>query len=143
MSMLGAGYTHQAGPYQEKVQAGLDYLQSKMRVGPRGGNLTISGGGKANMYAQAIATIALSEAWAMTGDPALEQPVREAQKYICSAQNEFNGSWGYQPGQAGDLTITGWQITALKSCKLAGIHVDQNVWDKAKQFVESTTDTSG
>ena len=143
MAMLGAGYTHQAGPYQEKVQAGLDYLQSKMRVGPRGGNLTISGGGKANMYAQAIATIALSEAWAMTGDPALEQPVREAQKYICSAQNEFNGSWGYQPGQAGDLTITGWQITALKSCKLAGIHVDQNVWDKAKQFVESTTDTSG
>jgi len=73
MAMLGAGYTHQAGPYQEKVQAGLDYLQSKMRVGPRGGNLTISGGGKANMYAQAIATIALSEAWAMTGDPALEQ----------------------------------------------------------------------
>ena len=143
MSMLGAGYTHQAGPYQEKVQAGLDFLRSKMRIGPRGGNLTISGGGKANMYAQAIATIALSEAWAMTGDPTLEQPVREAQKYICSAQNEFNGSWGYQPGQAGDLTITGWQITALKSCKLAGIHVDQKVWDKAKQFVESTTDTSG
>ena len=143
MSMLGAGYTHQAGPYQREVQAGLDYLRSIMRVGLRGGNLTISGGGKANMYAQAIATIALSEAWALTGDPALEQPVREAQKYICSAQNEFNGSWGYQPGQAGDLTITGWQITALKSCKLAGIHVDQNVWDKAKQFVESTTDTSG
>ena len=143
MSMLGAGYTHQAGPYQQKVQAGLDFLRSKMRIGPRGGNLTISGGGKANMYAQAIATIALSEAWAMTGDPTLEQPVREAQKYICSAQNEFNGSWGYQPGQAGDLTITGWQITALKSCKLAGIHVDQKVWDKAKQFVESTTDTSG
>ena len=143
MSMLGAGYTHQAGPYQREVQAGLDYLRSTMRVGPRGGNLTINGGGKANMYAQAIATIALSEAWALTGDPALEQPVREAQKYIGAAQNEFNGSWGYQAGQAGDLTITGWQITALKSCKLAGIRVDQNVWDKAKQFVESTSDTSG
>ena len=143
MSILGAGYTHQAGPYQREVQAGLEFLVSTMRIGPRGGNLTISGGGKANMYAQAIGTIALSEAWALTGDPALEQPVREAQKYICAAQNEFNGSWGYQPGQAGDLTITGWQVTALKSCKLAGIRVDQNVWNKAKQFVESTTDTSG
>jgi len=102
MSILGAGYTHQAGPYQREVQAGLEFLVSTMRIGPRGGNLTISGGGK-----------------------------------------EFNGSWGYQPGQAGDLTITGWQVTALKSCKLAGIRVDQNVWNKAKQFVESTTDTSG
>ncbi len=143
MSMLGAGYTHEAGPYQREVQAGLEFLLSKMRVGPRGGNLTISGGGKASMYAQAIATIALSEAWAMTGDPALEQPVFEAQKYICAAQNEFNGSWGYQAGQPGDLTITSWQVAALKSCKLAGIHVDQKVWNKAKQFVESTTDTSG
>ena len=95
------------------------------------------------MYAQAIATIALSEAYAMTRDPALEQPVREAQKYICTAQNEFNGSWGYQAGQAGDVTITTWQITALKSCKLAGIPVDPEVWDKARKFVESTGDTSG
>ncbi len=143
MSLLGAGYTHEAGPYQREVQAGLEYLLSKLRVGPRGGNLTINGGGKANMYSQAIATIALSEAWAMTGDPALEQPVREAQKYICAAQNEFNGSWGYSAGQAGDLTITSWQIAALKSCKLAGIKVDPNVWEKARKFVESTTDTSG
>ena len=143
MSLLGAGYTHEAGPYQLEIKAGLEYLLGKMRVGPRGGNLTISGGGKANMYAQAIATIALSEAFAMTRDPALEQPVREAQKYICTSQNEFNGSWGYQAGQSGDLTVTGWQITALKSCKLAGVDVDPNVWSKAQKFVESTGDTSG
>ena len=143
MSLLGAGYTHEAGPYQLEVRSGLEYLLGKMRVGPRGGNLTISGGGKANMYAQAIATIALSEAYAMTHDPALEQPVRDAQKYICTAQNEFNGSWGYQAGQAGDLTVTGWQITALKSCKLAGVPIDPKVWSKAKKFVESTGDTSG
>ena len=143
MSLLGAGHTHEAGPYQQEIKAGLEYLISKMRVGPRGGNLTISGGGKANMYAQAIATIALSEAFAMTRDPALEQPVQEAQKYICTSQNEFNGSWGYQPGQAGDLTVTGWQITALKSCKLAGVAVDPDVWNKAQKFVESTGDTSG
>ena len=143
MSLLGAGYTHEAGPYQLEIRSGLEFLISKMRVGPRGGNLTISGGGKANMYAQAIATIALSEAYAMTRDPALEQPVRDAQKYICTAQNEYNGSWGYQPGQAGDLTVTGWQLTALKSCKLAGIPVDPDVWNKARKFVVSTSDTGG
>ncbi len=143
MSLLGAGYTHRAGPYQREVEAGLEYLVSTMRVGPRGGNLTINGGGKANMYAQAIATIALSEAWSMTKDATLEQPVREAQKYICAAQSEFNGSWGYNAGQTGDLTITSWQIAALKSCKLAGIKVDPDTWNKAGKFVESTTDTSG
>lgn len=140
MALLGAGYTHQAGPYQSEVRDGLTFLIGQMR---KDGNLALQSGGKAGMYSQAIATIALSEAYAMTQDPALAQPVELAQKFICKAQNEYNYSWGYSPGQPGDLTITGWQIAALKSCKMARVEVDPVVWSNAGAFVNSTTDSSG
>ena len=39
LSLLGAGYTHEVGPYQTEVQSGLDYLVSRMRVNRYGGNL--------------------------------------------------------------------------------------------------------
>ena len=31
MALLGAGYTHEVGPYQSEINAGLDYLKSRMR----------------------------------------------------------------------------------------------------------------
>lgn len=140
MALLGAGYTHQAGPYQHEVRDGLAFLIGEMR---KDGNLALQSGGKAGMYSQAIATIALSEAYAMTEDPALARPVELAQKFICKAQNEYNYSWGYSPGQPGDITITGWQIAALKSCKMAGVKVDPVVWRNAAAFINSTTNTTG
>jgi hypothetical protein len=140
MALLGAGYTHQAGPYQREVRDGLAFLISQMR---KDGNLALQSGGKAGMYSQAIATIALSEAYAMTDDPALARPVDLAQKFICKAQNEYNYSWGYSPGQPGDITITGWQIAALKSCKMAGVKVDPVVWSNAGAFINSTANTNG
>jgi hypothetical protein len=143
MSLLGAGYTHQAGPYQEQVRAGLSFLIKSMFVDKKGGSLILKGGGKADMYAQAIATIALAECFAMTGDQSLLEPVALAQQFIESVQDDRTGSWGYVPGTAGDLTITSWQIAALKSCKMAGLKYDPEVWDKAESFVDSTTDTAG
>jgi hypothetical protein len=140
MALLGAGYTHQAGPYQNEVRDGLTFLIGEMR---KDGNLALGSGGKAGMYSQAIATIALGEAFAMTADPALAEPVEMAQKFICKAQNEYNYSWGYSPGQPGDITVTGWQIAALKSCKMAGVKIDPVVWRNAGVFIDSTTDTSG
>ena len=75
MALLGAGYTHQAGPYQDQVRAGLEYLMNRMRTTYFGGNLA-----EGSMYAQGIATIALAEAYAMTRDPNLRNPIELARK---------------------------------------------------------------
>ncbi len=136
MALLGAGYTHHSGPYQQQVQQGLDYLKSRMRESQFGGNLA-----EGTMYAQGIATIALSEAYSMTGDDQLLPFVESAMKYIVTAQHDAGG-WRYNPGQPGDITVTGWQMMALKSCQLAGLDPPQKTIRQARTFLSSVGDDS-
>jgi hypothetical protein len=141
MSLLGAGYTHRSGPYQDQVGQGLDYLLSRIRYTKHGGILAE---GRDGMYAQAIATIALAEAFSLTHDTNLTVAIEAACKYIVTAQHDASGSWGYNPDYPGDLTVTGWQLMALKSCELAGYTTDESVWKKAEKFIDSTgTGSSG
>jgi len=130
MALLGAGYTHKNGKYQQEVQAGLDYLIRTMHPS---GSLT---SGETKMYAHAIATIALSEALTMTNDSGLAGPVDLARKYIERAQHK-KGGWRYNPGQKGDLSVSGWQIMALKSCHLSGFETGEVVYAMADEFVDS------
>lgn len=139
LSFLGAGYTHRVGPYQETVQKGLDYLRWKMRVSKNGGSLIQ---GEAGMYSHAIATLALSEAYILTRDTDLIRPIIEARKYIENAQHS-KGGWRYIPGSKGDMTVTGWQLMALKSCQLAGFETGKVTWDLADQFINSVGSSSG
>lgn len=139
MSLLGAGYTHRSGPYQQPIQKGLDYLVQKMRVTPHGGNLCQ---GEAGMYSHAIATIALSEAYSMTDDAGLLEFVEQARKYIESAQHKLGG-WRYNPGNKGDMTVTGWQLMALKSCEMSGIKTGAVTYQLANDFLNSLQSSSG
>lgn len=139
MSFLGAGYTSRVGPYQKEVQMGLDYLRRKMRVSKNGGSLIQ---GKSGMYSHAIATMALSEAYILTKDTDLVAAVMEARKYIESAQHS-KGGWRYIPGSRGDMTVTGWQLMALKSCELAGFKTGEITWQKAEAFIDSVGSSSG
>lgn len=139
MSLLGAGYTQRTGPYQQQIQKGLDYLSSKMRITARGGSLT---SGSKGMYAHAIATIALSEASTMTGDSGLGKIADLARKYIETAQHKAGG-WRYDPGAPGDMTVTGWQIMALKSCQLSNSRLGELTMIRAEQFVDSLATSNG
>ncbi len=140
MALLGAGYTHQTGPYQTSVDYGLKFLIRKQKVVPEyGGSFCESGKG---MYHHAIATIALAEAYAMTGDEALRQPLVEAQRYIITAQNN-RGGWRYQPGSAGDVLVTGWQVMALKALDQADIATPLSVYERANAFLQSCRTSNG
>jgi hypothetical protein len=95
------------------------------------------------MYSHAIATIALCEAYGMTGDKGkLLYPCQNAINFIVKAQGN-NGSWGYQPNSEGDTSIVGWQIQALKSGQMCkDVTVDKNSLRKASKFLDSVSDTS-
>jgi hypothetical protein len=75
------------------------------------------------MYSHGIATIALCEAVGMTGDTALRPAAQRAIDFIVAAQHPQRGGWRYQPRRSADLSVTGWQLMALKSGELAGMHV--------------------
>ena len=137
LALLGAGYTHEVGKYQTEVQRGLDYLVRRMRINRYGGNLA-----EGTMYAQGIATLALSEAYIMTRDQKLKEPVAQAMAYIISAQHSAGG-WRYNPGSLGDMTVTGWQLMALKSCDLGGFEVPRQTFSKARRFLDSKGESGG
>lgn len=137
LALLGAGYTQEVGPYQTEIQHGLDYLVGRMRVTRYGGNLAES-----TMYAQGIATLALSEAYIMTRDPTLKEPVEQAMTYIISAQHSAGG-WRYNPGSPGDMTVTGWMLMALKSCSMGGFEIPRETISKAKKFLDSKGESGG
>lgn len=137
LAFLGAGYTQDSGPYQDEVQRGLDYLQSKIRLSKFGGSLA-----EPTMYSHAIATMALGEAYAMTEDVEIYSTLEAARDYIVSAQHP-GGGWRYNVQTPGDMTVTGWQIMALKSCELAGLEVPEEVWDLVSDFLDSKQDNYG
>jgi hypothetical protein len=131
LPFLGAGHTHTDGMYRETVNRGLYYLMSRMRPSPRGGDLS-----EGTMYGQGVATLALAEAFGMSGDTMLAAYVRDAVRFIETSQDMHGGGWRYLPGQAGDTTVTAWQIAALKSAALAGEAVPSPTIDAACRFLD-------
>lgn len=80
-------------------------------------------------YEQAIATYALAEAESFHRAlairlPGLRDVVGKAGQLIIDGQHE-SGGWDYayetEGSRGGDLSITGWQLQALKACKLTGL----------------------
>lgn len=118
LAFLGAGHTHQRGPYRENVQRGLDFL---LRSQADNGNLSGHAQVYAMMYSHGMATLALGEAYAMTQDVRLRLPLERAIAYTLSAQHPSEGGWRYRPGDRGDTSQLGWQLMALRSAESSGI----------------------
>jgi hypothetical protein len=86
-----------------------------------------------------MATFALSEAYGMTGDQRLHEPVRRAVAYTVAAQDPSGGGWRYEPGNPGDTSQLGWQLMALKSAELAGIPIPQQCRQRALGFLDEVS----
>ena len=137
LPFLGAGHTHKEGQYKRVVQAGLYFLLSQQK---RNGALIESGG---NLYSHGLCAIALSEAYAMTQDQMLMAPAQGALNYIAYAQDPVGGGWRYVAKQPGDTSVVGWQLMALKSGRMAYLHVDPSVFRGASKFLDSVQTDEG
>jgi hypothetical protein len=130
LCFLGADHTHMKdGQYRQQIQRALDWMltQQKEDGDWRGGE---------TMYSHGIATIAVCEAYAMTGDLKLKNAVKNAVDYIWLARNRNVGGWRYEPGQVGDTSVLGWQIMALMSAKRAGFFVPAEAFEMARHWLD-------
>lgn len=138
LAFLAAGHTHLEGDYQETVQKGLEFLlRNQASSGEIAGDAKLF----ARMYCHAMATLAVTETYAMTGDERLEPFVQRAIKYSLESQHESLGGWRYRPGDEGDMSQFGWQVLVMKSAELAGIKI--SIRDKALMRVFLDRCTSG
>ncbi|HEY1065709.1 MAG TPA: prenyltransferase/squalene oxidase repeat-containing protein [Pirellulales bacterium] len=134
LAFLGAGYDHTDGPYQQVVKRGLDWLVRKQK---EDGDLFTGGDDpEIRMYAHGIAAIPLCEAFAMSRDPALQDPVRKALQFTLRAQDLKWGGWRYQPGRQADTSVTGWQMMSLKSGELSGFGVPPTAYEGVTKWLD-------
>jgi beta-lactamase regulating signal transducer with metallopeptidase domain len=133
LPFFAAGQTHKSnGPYQSQIDKGIRWL-----IEQQDSEGDLSGKCFQPMYAHGIATLALCEAYGMTRDSSLEAAAQKAVVFIEHAQNEETGGWRYLPQEAGDTSVFGWQMSALKSAQLAGLLVNSKVFENAHKWLRS------
>lgn len=143
LPFLGCGMTHREGTYKTQVSNGLNFLVNSMKKDkncPTGGSLHQAEG---TMYAHGLATICLTEAYAMTKEKKLQIPAQAAVNFVMYAQDPVGGGWRYNPRQPGDTSVVGWQLMALKSGYMGYLQINQQVPAKAMNFLNSVQTENG
>ena len=135
LAFLGSGETHLEGEHRTTVQAALEFLLASQA---ENGSLAGSSEFFAAMYCHGIATLALSEAYAMTGDVRLKSGVERAIRYTITSQH-IGGGWRYQPHDSGDMSQFGWQVMALKSAEMGGFEIPDETRARMIRFLRSAS----
>ena len=146
LAFLGTGETHREGKNRDRIGKCLKWLiGAQKKSGPLKGELYDFDreGDAATFYAHGQATIALCEAFAMTGDAELRGPILDALAFIYEAQHPVTGGWKYRRHSEGDLSVFGWQMMAMQSARMAGLEIPADVLDKAAHFLDLVQEEEG
>ncbi|MFI5461539.1 MAG: prenyltransferase/squalene oxidase repeat-containing protein [Isosphaerales bacterium] len=143
MAFLAAGHLPgEPGPYRETIEKGIRYVLAHQHQS----GLLASNSHNGPMYCHGISTLMLAEVAGMTTDPDLAGRARgalpRAVALILKAQDlpksgAHAGGWRYQPTSAdSDISVTGWQLMALRAAKAAGCEVPSQNIDHAIEYLK-------
>ncbi len=138
-AFLGDGNTPLDGKYKDNVRLGLAYLIKRQNEEGFFANREPS---RQQMYAQAIATITVCEAYGMTGDSKLRIAAQKAIKFAEWSQSKLKG-WRYDPREDADLSVTGWYLMALITAKMVNLDVDEEILQGVGDFLDSVQHDEG
>ena len=148
MSFLAAGHVPAEGPYGESINRGVQYVLSHQE--PNG--LLVSRKGHGPMYDHGISTLMLAEVSGMVPEQqadatkkGLERAIRLIlESQLVRKQNSQSGGWRYQPESTdSDLSVTGWQLLALRAAKDIGTDVPAANIDLAIEYVKKCASRDG
>jgi hypothetical protein len=136
LAFLGSGETHLSGKHRQQVQLGLEFL-----LGSQAGDGNLAGNAElfAAMYSHGMATLAVAEAYALSGDDRLLPGLKRAIEFTIAAQHSAGG-WRYRPNEPadpGDMSQFGWQLMALKSADLGGLPIPIATRVRMVRFLQS------
>ena len=132
LALLGAGNTHRDGPAAASVARGIGFLVEGQRPD---GSLAGDAEFFAALYCHGMATIALAECMAMSGDESLRPAVDRAVRHTLAMQHPVTGGWRYAAGDRGDTSQLGWQVMALAAAKNAGLSGGEGAEARARVFL--------
>jgi len=136
LAFLGRGETHNTGPYRDTVKNALRYLvsiqDSEGRFGPQNAYQS--------QYNNFMATLAMTEAYGLSGSRLFKEPAQRGVSFIHKAQNPYLAwRYGVRDGD-NDTSVTGWAVAALKSAKMAELDVDENAFKGALTWIDKMTE---
>lgn len=139
LAFLGTGNSHRTGEHAKVVDQGLKWLISHQKSdGDYHDHVEL--GRQTAFYAHTQATIAVCEAYALTGDKALRDSAQRAVKFLIRSQQPTVGGWKYQPQNektVGDLSVTGWGLMALHTARMGDIGFPREAFERASLFLDS------
>ena len=126
----------------------IDYLVGQSR---QNGGLLSSGNAAHSPYEHGIATYALAEAYSLnrnarTKVSPIMPALRNAVPVIIEGQTRAGGwLYGYRQSGAGDLSISGWNIQALKAAELTGVRFTGlgRAMKQARAYIQSAESPDG
>ena len=145
LAFMGASHTPESDTqYSGVTRKAVDFLLAVQDEGT--GHFGDSGA-----YSHGVATYALAECYALTGEEALEEPLERAVAWILAKQmhsrdERIDGGWGYYypDGEIVDrwprASVTSWQVMALESARLGGLEVPDEAFADAKRFLANCWD---
>ncbi len=141
MAFLAAGHVPGEGPYGEVLERGLRWVLEHQEAN----GMIVHRRSHGPMYSHGISTLMLAEMTGMVQEP-LQSQCREALeravRLILQAQaipkpTNHRGGWRYQPtSRDSDLSVTGWQLLALRAAKDIGCDVPADAIDLAIAYVK-------
>ncbi len=142
LAFLGAGYTH----YSRDIHDGLRFgrvLREGLRwlteQQDRQGCVGRLPGVDYYMYNHAIAALALSEAYGLTGSGMLKRSAQRAIDFLVRARNPGAG-WRYTARSGDtDTSVTGWCVMALKSAEISGLRISRAAYSGARAWINAVT----
>lgn len=151
LAFLGAGYVpglrdvglEAADPalllYARNVEKALDALLARQN-----GAGAFGAEGENYFYNHAIGTLAVAEAYALTGKARFRESALAAISFSVRAQ-QSTGGWDYTSSATGrsDLSITGWQILAFRAALAGGLEVPEGTLASARAFLDRAVTPEG
>jgi hypothetical protein len=145
MAFLSAGHVPGEGPYGETVEKGVRWV---LRNQQANGLLAGDNRGGHEMYSHGICTIMLCEVAGMTQGKLAEEvrhAVEKAVAIVLKAQRTGGvdrGGWRYRvaPVDGSDISVTGWQLMALRAAKNLGCDVPPEAIDRAVEYIKRCQD---
>ncbi|MSR46053.1 MAG: hypothetical protein EXS13_03135 [Planctomycetes bacterium] len=141
LCFLGAGHTQQEGlpRFRSVVSNGLRWLRSVQDEDGVFGSRS----GQHYQYSHACASLAMAEAYGMTGAILLRDPAQRAIHWIQRSRNPYR-AWRYDSADGdNDTSVTGWMTMALKSAAMAGLEIETSALRDAASYVDDMTDDAG
>jgi len=145
MAFLSAGHVPGEGRYGDTVKKGVDYVLHLQH--PNGLIATVGG---QEMYQHGICTLMLAEVAGMTDDTQggkVRKALEKAVEVILTAQRTSEprsphyGGWRYRVNSTdSDLSVTGWQVMALRAAKNLGCDVPAERIELAVEYIKRCQD---